>query len=195
MWYVLMFIGLFVTIIWPIIKLIASFFHKPSNKKIDTLIDFATLMAKHIENNLQINSTLLFYEQVYFLYFLRDINAISKNIPESARHAMLSDLILTLEHKHKLDYLTNKDDFKNMFSNRYANYLNILMRDKYNFSDNFFNEIFEYQTAQVISIKDKNKFTTFNPETTCLENTKEELRIKSIVSDNFKLIDAFMAQQ
>lgn len=195
MWYVLMVIGIFVTIIWPIIKLIASLFHKPSNKKIDTLIDFASLMTKHIENNLQINSPLIFYEQVFFLYFLRDLNAIGKKIPESDRHAVLNDLISTLEHKHKLDYLINKDDFKNMFSKRYADYLYIITHDNYNFSDNFFNDVFEYQTAQIISIKNKKKFSTFSPEGNCLENTKEELRVKTIVSDNLKLIDSFMAQQ
>ena len=201
MWYFLCGLGLFVTIIWPIIKLITSIFSSKSNKNIiptkETvmLIDFATLMTKHIQNNLQINSPLIFYEQLYFLYFLKDIRAISKNIPETTRHAALNNLILTLEYNHKLDYLTNKDDFKNIFSKRYATYLSILSDDNYDFSDKFFNTVYEYQTAQIISIKNKNKFTTFNPVLNCLENTSEELKVKSIVSDNFHLFDSFMAQQ
>ena len=159
------------------------------------IIDFASLMTKHIQNNLQIDSPLIFYEQLYFLYFLKDIRAISKKIPEANRHADLNNLIMTLEYNHKLDYLTNKDNFKNTFSKRYADYLNILLRDNYDFSDKFFDEVYEYQTAQVLSIKNKNQFTTFSPEGNCLENTAEELKVKSIVSDNFKLFDAFMAQQ
>ncbi len=166
-----------------------------SNKNVDMLIDFATLMAKHIQNNLQIDSPLVFYEQVYLLYFLRDMYAVGKKISETSRHKILNDLIITLEYRHKLDYLDNKNDFKNTFSKRYENYMYILLHDKYNFSDNFFDEVFEYQTAQISSIKNKNQFSNFDPETTCLENNKEELHIKSIVSDNFKLIDAFMSQQ
>lgn len=166
-----------------------------SNPKIDLLIDFATLMAKHIQNNLAIDSPLIFYEQVYLLYFLRDINAVSKNVSETIRHEALQCLIETLKDKHKLDYLDNKDNFKNTFTKRYADYMYILMHDDYNFSKNFFNDVFEYQTAQVLSIKNYNKFSSFSPEGNCLENSKEELKIKSIISDNFSLIDAFMVQQ
>ena len=91
-------------------------------------------------------------------------------------------------------FLDNKDDFKNIFIKRYENYMQLLSHDNYNFSKKFFDDIYEYQTAQVMSIKNKNQFTTFNPMLTCLSNSTEELKIKSIVSDNFSLIDAFMSQ-
>lgn len=163
-------------------------------KKINMLIDFSTLMAKHIQNNLDINSPLIFYEQVYLLYFLSDIYAVSKNVSELERHATLKGLIDTLNYNHKLDYLINKDDFKNTFTKRYAGYMYVLLHDNYNFSESFFDEVFEYQTAQVKSIKNNNQFTDFDPESNCLANSKEDLKIKSLVTENFTLIDAFMAQ-
>lgn len=203
MWYVLMVIGLFVVIVWPIIKFFKGLLSKKNkeiqkfvpDKKMYMLIDFASLMNKHIENNLQLSSPLIFFEQVFLLYFLSDMNAIGKKVTESDRHSKLNNLIISLEVKHKFDDLINKDDFKNTFSKRYADYLYILSHDNYNFSNNFFNDVYEYQTAQITSIKNNNQFSTFNPEGNCLENTKEELKIKSIISDNFSLIDAFMAQQ
>lgn len=199
MWYILTFIGLYVVLIHPIVSYIINS-HKNrlipvNNSKIDIIIDFATLMAKHIQNNVGINSPLIFYEQIFLLYFLWDMCANINHIPDIARHKMLNDLVLTLENKHKLDYLNDKDDFKNTFLKRYENYLYIVIHDNYNFSDSFFNEVFEYQTAQVISIKNKNQFTNFNTEVNCLENTPEELKIKSYISDNKSLINAFMSQQ
>lgn len=195
MWYVLCALGLFITFIWPIIKLIIGIVATRSNKTSNMLIDSATLMTKHIQDNLNIDSPLIFYEQVYLLYFLRDMNAVGKKVPEANRQKILNNLIVTLDHKHKLDYLKNKDDFKTTFLKRYENYMNILLQDKFNFSDQFFADVFEYQTAQVYSIMHQNQFTNFNPETTCLENTPEEIKINSIVSENFTLIDSFMSKQ
>ena len=208
MWYILCFIGLFVTIIWPLIKLIVSLFSKKSNKTVDRLLDFATLMTKHIQNNLKIDSFLIFYEQIYLLYFLRDMYAIGQKVPEASRHAILNDLIIILDKNHKLDFLKNKDDFKNTFSKRYENYMYILLQDNYNFSDNFFNDVIEYQCLLIATIETKDTFSDikaaslectdyeYGIEGDCVYKTKNRHNeIKNILMDNLQFINTFMSQQ
>lgn len=211
--YFFMIIGIFFIFIWPIIKIIASFFNKPSknyspsNPKINMLIDFATLMTKHIQNNLEINSPLVFYEQVYLLYFLQDMYSVGKNISQKYRDTMLNDLILTLSYNHKLDYLNKKDDFKKIFIKRYQNYLYLLDTDKYNFSETFFEYIIQYQCLLIATIESKNIFSNISAKS--LEGTDYEWgveggsvyltknrhkEIEFILKDNLVLINSYFSQ-
>ncbi|MBO7731529.1 MAG: hypothetical protein J6S67_03230 [Methanobrevibacter sp.] len=165
-----------------------------SNKKIEMLIDFATIISKHIKNNLEVDSPLIFYEQIYLLYFLLDIDLANKKLSKNIRNYNLACLIQNLEYKHKLDYLNNKDIFKDIFSKRYEGYLYLLEENKYYFSEHFWSDIFDYQTEQIKFIKNKNQFTVYNPEINIPDNDTNNKTIKIILYDNLELIKSFLVQ-
>ena len=198
--YFLGFLGLFFIVILPLIRLIIFLVNNKSRiskrttfyKIIDRLIGFATLTTKHIQNNLEIQSPLIFYEQLYFLYFLEDLYSVGSKKSQSYRNSLLNCLINILNKTNKLDYLNNKDDFKKTFIKRYENYMVIFIQAKYTFSENFFDHVFEYQTAQIEDIKKYDRFTDFNPEITLLDYTPEECKIKSIVSENLSLLKSYL---
>lgn len=198
MWYFLMIIGIFIVLVWPIINLILSFFKSKTapiyNSKVNMLIDFATLTTKHLENNLIIHSPLIFYEQVYFFYFLQNTVDISRKTSDYNKELMLNELIKKLIITHKLDYLENKNDFKNMFLERYKAYTILLIHSQYQLSDKFFDDTIDYQIAQLDCIINHNQFTHFNPESTCTDITPENSKIKSLLTENLELIKAYLAQ-
>lgn len=198
MMYFLMIIGIFIVLVWPIINFLLNSFKSKStsinNKKINMLIDFATLTTKHLENNLDIKSPFIFYEQVYFLYFLQSTVNISSKASNYHKEKMLHDLINKLIITHKLDYLENKNDFKNIFLERYKAYTILLIHSQYQLSTKFFNDVIDYQIAQMNCIIHHNQFTHFNPESICTDITPENIKIKSLLTENLELIKAYLTQ-
>ena len=193
-------IGIFAVFILPVIKLFLPTEKKLDNNKtsvnskIEMLLDFATLISKHIQNNLNLNSPLILYEQIYFLYFLFDTVSVSRNKSNNYRNNNLTSLIKLLVLTHKLDYLENKNTFKIIFSKRYESYLYLLMKYKYCFTDEFWSDVFDFQVAQINSIKQKNVFTNYEPEINCINNTSDNERIKTFLYDNLELIKTFLIQ-
>lgn len=161
------------------------------NKEAEKLIDFATITTKHIQNNLDIQSPLIFYEQVFFLYFLEEVKFMGNILPKEYKEAVLSLLIKKLKNNYNLVSLDNDNNIKDIFTNRYENYTYILIHNKYNLSEQFYNEVFEYQTEQVDCIINKNKFTKFCPESTIFNISPFNKKIYSIISENLSLIKAF----
>lgn len=149
-------------------------------KDCDSIFSCAKTFASKIQNELNIPSMLIFYEELMFTYFLKDIRLVELEKPESYR-----TLVLTLIKKLLESCFENNEKYiQDIFISRIETYAKCLEKADYDpLSTKFFYKAFEYQNELISYIKINNKFSTYNlfPESP-MEYTKKTANSFSSVS-------------
>ena len=98
------------------------------------------------------DNKLVYYEEVFFFYFLNDVSLTLKNIPVEVTTKIFPAILNILSKTTCLDFERVKDYIEVVNSYRFKNYSNLLLKYNEKFTKDFFQASILYQSELISTI-------------------------------------------
>lgn len=118
----------------------------------------ANNLALYMRKATGIQSHLIYYEEIFFLYFLNDIVLNQNDYPVSITIRIKEALLKVLSHTDNDDYKKYAEVMDIIISFRSKIYSDLFFKYNENFTPDFFLECFMYQSELLIYIQENNNF-------------------------------------
>lgn len=167
-------------------------FNQPAFNNALRIYNMSKYMASYISVENHIKSDFLFFEEVFFFYFLNNVALSILEAPAEVTTHVLPILLDLFEHENIPGYINNKNIIDTMIHSRFRMYFDIMYKNNEKLSKAFFLEAFENQAICINNIQLYNSL--IDTKNIVLSNQDLSIIIKSL-THNQKLINSFITKK
>ena len=173
------------------------------NSHVQRICVFANNLTLTLRKKTKIKSDLIFYEEVFFFYFLDNSFYNINDYPVEITSNVGTYLFKFLAGIKRGDYETFEKSLRRICWDRFKTYCDILAKYDEKYTPDFFFEAFMYQSELLDYIKIKNTFQPiYTPPSSlqdwikkCVENTSLQKTCNLLVKNSNKILDYFSTKK
>lgn len=159
----------------------------------------ANNMALVLRTATNIQSQLIYYEEIFYFYAINDALYTIKNKPVKVQIRILDTLLKVLSHTDNPRYKEYAEIMKAILCSRSKKYYDILIKYENEFTPDFFLESFNYQSELLAYIKENDNFMNVKqnplPFSEWIQKAAEDdmyMKIVNTLNNNIDLILDFI---